>query len=127
MHEGLQVFLTLFLLAAFAVLGLFIYRTVSAVLTQSQRELSARNVNVSRSGATIGVKSVDREKYLDSTQRVLADAWNKSEATGTSFAAPSLPSSFLPPCASLALRLLSQVNGHTPHMGPLTTHPFSSR
>lgn len=82
MHVLVQLFLILVTVVVVSVLGLVIYNTIQQILTGASSKLAERNVNLSSKGATIGVKKRDREDYMDSTQAVLVDAWEKSKTTG---------------------------------------------
>ena len=82
MNLFLQLILILLALIVLGAVALVIKNIITTILNQSHAKLKDRNVSISKSGAKIGVKARDREDYLDSTQKVLVDAWNKSSTEG---------------------------------------------
>ncbi|ORY79497.1 hypothetical protein BCR37DRAFT_394219 [Protomyces lactucae-debilis] len=65
-------------------LGRVFWVVMQDVMTQTQDKLQKKNINVSTSGATVGVKGRSQERVADSTQKYLVEAWGNSETKGYS-------------------------------------------
>lgn len=82
MNVLFQLLLILIAVIVAAFVGLVVYETICAILNETRDKLASHNVNVSATGASIGVKQKDRSRVLDSTQRQFVGAWNKSQTLG---------------------------------------------
>lgn len=81
---NLLIQLALMLVTAVVVggVGYLVYVIATDILNQTQQKLQKHNVAVSSSGAAIGVKSKNREKYVDGMQKNFVSAWEKSQTLG---------------------------------------------
>lgn len=84
MNILLQLFLILLSVAFFLFLGLTVLRIISDILTETRQKLARHNVSIDATGASIGVKSKNRETLVDGMQRQFVGAWNKSQTLGKS-------------------------------------------
>ncbi|ODQ49643.1 hypothetical protein SAICODRAFT_22337 [Saitoella complicata NRRL Y-17804] len=79
-------FFVLIFVLVFAGVGYLTLKQLQDALKTANEEMKKRNVNISSSGAKIGVPEVSREEYLDKTQKAFVTAMEHSEAKG--FSAP---------------------------------------
>lgn len=82
MSPIIQLISLLLVVIVLGVIGYAVYGIIQSIISSGHTRLNERNVTLSSSGATIGVKKRDREDYVDASQKVLVDAWNKSRTEG---------------------------------------------
>lgn len=68
-------FVTLFV---FAFIGYHLYRSFQKISAAANDKMQSKNVVFTKDGVKVGVKDVNTESYVDSTQGFLVKAWNLS-------------------------------------------------
>lgn len=58
-------------------LGYHIYLGVNNIRAQATKNIGDKNITFTKDGMRVGVKHIDSEKYVDATQRVFVDVWNR--------------------------------------------------
>ncbi|EFX00893.1 hypothetical protein CMQ_1974 [Grosmannia clavigera kw1407] len=64
-------------IGGFSFVGYQIYLSVKNIRTQATKNIGNKNITFTKDGMRVGVKHLDSEHYVDVTQRVFVDAWNK--------------------------------------------------
>lgn len=82
MNLLLQIFLLLIVAVVLGGIALLVFSIASSVSADAKDRLAKRNVSLSSTGATVGVKGKSRDKYLADTQRVAYGAWRTGETKG---------------------------------------------
>jgi hypothetical protein len=63
-----------------AFVGYQIYLSVAKIQEQASAKMGKKNVVFTKEGLKVGVKHVENEKYVDTTQSYVVKAWNLSGA-----------------------------------------------
>ena len=68
-------------MAGLAFVAYQIYDSVTKIQAEASKNMNNKNVVFTKDGLRVGVKHVDSEKYVDTTQSWVYKAWNLSGAT----------------------------------------------
>lgn len=61
--------------------GYNVYLSAREIRASAKSSMSKSNVVLTRSGARVGVRHIEDEKYVDKTQGWVVKAWNMGEST----------------------------------------------
>jgi hypothetical protein len=65
-------------LFAFAFVGYYLYVSFQKIAAAANEKVQSKNVVFTKDGMKVGVKDVNTESYVDTTQSFLVKAWNLS-------------------------------------------------
>ncbi|SPO01335.1 uncharacterized protein DNG_04011 [Cephalotrichum gorgonifer] len=68
-------------LGGLAVVGYYIYESVTNIRTAAEERMSRRNIAFTKDGMRVGVRDMGNENYVDKTQQYLVKAWELSGKT----------------------------------------------
>lgn len=69
-------------LAGFAFVGYQIYLTAQKISATTSEKMEKKNMVFTKDGLKVGVKELNNESYVDTTQGLLVKAWNLSSWPG---------------------------------------------
>lgn len=82
MNLALQLVLILLTLAILAGVGYIVWDIIVKVQQAASDRLESSSIKVSSTGATVGVKSKSRDRYLSDTQELVYRGWTTGETRG---------------------------------------------
>ena len=82
MNLALQLILILLTLAILAGVGYIVWDIIVKVQQAASDRLESSSIKVSSTGATVGVKSKSRDRYLSDTQELVYRGWTTGETRG---------------------------------------------